>query len=217
MSYDIWLVPADQCTSAAAARGHALNQDATEAPTTPPAEELADAITAANEQFDEESGFLSMIPLEATGDVVFVPSPWGQIQRARDIAIPTAFAAGFGVYDPQLDLVLDPRSAVDGVTMTSREGTFGTITPTLITHFVQAMDIDDFIIVETGEEMYIQSKRVDADVFLLEYRDGSADRHFGTELTTPDEVAAAIRGWAVGETDAYRGLDWSTVDLSQDG
>lgn len=217
MSYDVWLIPAENCATPASARTHALGEDAAQRPATPRAEELADVINAANDELDEDSGFLSVLPLDATGDVVFVPSPWGQIQRARDCAVPAAFAAGYGVYDPQLDVVLDPRTAVDGVTMTSGEGTFPTITPALIDHFVRAMTVDDFIIVETGEEMYTQSKRIDADTFLVEYRDGSAERHFGTEVATAGEVAAVIRGWAARDADAYRDLAWSRVDLSQDG
>ncbi len=38
--------------------------------------------------------------------------------------VPGAFAADYGMYDPQLDIVLSPRRSVAGKVSTSHEGTF---------------------------------------------------------------------------------------------
>ena|GEM_PF-5011182 len=57
--------------------------------------------------------------------------------------VPRAFAAGYGMYDPQLDIVLSPRRSVAGKVSTSHEGSLPTIAPDLIDHFVGAMKVDD--------------------------------------------------------------------------
>ncbi|NMO02960.1 hypothetical protein HH308_17245 [Gordonia sp. TBRC 11910] len=213
MSYDVWLIPAESCESADAAREFAIGQDESRSTPTAVAERLAADISAANAPLDEESGFLSLFPLEASGAAVFVPSPFPRIQVARDVVVPQAFSAGYGVYDPQLHVVLDPRTAVAGTTMTSTEGTFPTITPGLIEFFVRAMQSDDFVIIETGAEQYMQTKRVDADEFLLEYRAGSAECHFGTTVATAADVAEAMRGWIAGNDAAYQRHSWERIDL----
>ncbi|MFW0789728.1 hypothetical protein [Gordonia sp. CPCC 205333] len=213
MSYDVWLIPAAHCDTAASARAFALMQDEAEQPATEMAARLATEISAADGELDDESGFLSMSPLDGTGAAVFVPSRWPAIQQARDIVVPQAFSVGYGVYDPQLDVVLDPRGAVHGQMMTSNEGTFPTLTRGLIEHFAYAMKVKDFVIVETDVEVYMQSQRTDAEAYDLEYRDGSSDRHFGTEVARPDEVVAAMLGWLAGNEAAYQQFSWQKLEL----
>jgi len=192
MSYDFWLLPAEHCQDAAAARAFALAQDEADEPATLIASNLAADISA---DLTEEQGFLSVTPLSGTGTAVFVPSPWRRIQDARDVMVPRAFAADYGMYDPQLDIVLSPRGSVAGRFSTSREGTFPTITPDLIDHFVGAMKVDDFVVVETSDEVYIQTTRIDIKAFAVEHRAGSADQHFGTEAVKAPEVVDMMKAW----------------------
>ncbi|MFK4359542.1 hypothetical protein [Rhodococcus sp. 27YEA6] len=192
MSYDFWLLPAEHCQDAAAARAFALAQDEADEPATLIASNLAADISA---DLTEEQGFLSVTPLSGTGTAVFVPSPWRRIQDARDVMVPRAFAADYGMYDSQLDIVLSPRGSVAGRFSTSREGTFPTITPDLIDHFVGAMKVDDFVVVETSDEVYIQTTRIDIKAFAVEHRAGSADQHFGTEAVKAPEVVDMMKAW----------------------
>ncbi|GAA3147367.1 hypothetical protein GCM10020255_025830 [Rhodococcus baikonurensis] len=124
MSYDLWLLPAEHCTDSAAARAFVLAQDAADEPATPTASDLAADISAVNADLTEEQGFLSVTPLSGIGAAVMIPSPWRRIQHARDVLVPHAFAVDYGVYDPQLDMVLSPHRSVAGKVSTSREGTF---------------------------------------------------------------------------------------------
>lgn len=195
MSYDFWLLPAEHCQTAAAARAFALAQDEADEPATSIASSLAADISAVNADLTEEQGFLSVTPLSGTGAAVFVPSPWRRIQDARDVMVPRAFAADYGMYDPQLDIVLSPRRSVAGKVSTSHEGTFPTITPELIDHFVGAMKVDDFVVVETSDEVYIQTTRIDIKAFAVEHRAGSTDQHFDTEVLAAPEVVDMRKAW----------------------
>ncbi|GAB18772.1 hypothetical protein GOEFS_064_00110 [Gordonia effusa NBRC 100432] len=213
MSYDLWLIPEQHCDTATSARDYALAQDEANEPGTDVAEGLAAAISALDAPLEEEAGFLSLFPLDGTGGAVFVPSPWSAIQQARDIVVPQAFSVGYGVYDPQLDIVLDPREARAGHLMTSNEGTFPTLTRGLVEHFARAMKVKDFVIIETADEVYIQSQRTDVGAYDLEYRDGSSDRHFGTEVASPDDVVEAMLEWLAGNVAAYQRHSWRKLDL----
>lgn len=76
---------------------------------------------------------------------------------------------------------------------------------------------DHFVVLERIPEApaeFLQTWRDGTDgPYQVEYRDGSPDRHFATELTDPDEVAALFLSWARGE-DAWRtARGWEPVDL----
>ncbi|QIK72432.1 hypothetical protein G7070_09335 [Propioniciclava coleopterorum] len=205
MSYDHWLFPAPWCDDPRALEA-ALETDL---PATPTAAALAAELNAAAAASDER--LFTVSPLEASGDLLVVPSPFGSVQEVRDVLIPLAFAAGYAVHDPQLAVDLDPRTATPGELTTDEQGSFPVITPALIDHLVANMTIDDFVIVATDDQVYMQSACREFDAYQLEYRDGSADRHFGTEVATADEVAAAMRGWLAGDDSSYRDLDWEQV------
>ncbi|MBB4134887.1 hypothetical protein [Gordonia humi] len=213
MSYDQWLIPVRFADDPETASRHAVEQDESDAPAAPEAAALADAITRAHGPIEDASGFLSVFPLEATGDCVFVPSRFPAVELARATVIPLAFGAGFAVYDPQHGVLLDPRDAVAGTFVYSSDDPFPTITPSLIDLCVPAMRVEDFVIAETGENVYIQTKRVADDEYLLEYRDGSPDRHFGTTVSTAEQVAAAVRGWLTGDDSSYRGHHWERIEF----
>ncbi|GED99782.1 hypothetical protein nbrc107696_02290 [Gordonia spumicola] len=213
MSYDLWLIPADRCPTPEAAYAHGSATLDTDTSNDPHAQRLADAVSTASERSGED-GFLSVAPIDAEGDCVFVPSPYSSIQEARDAVVPLAFAAGFAVYDPQNGLLLDPRRAIPARMTTHRDGTFDVLSPESVDFFVSRMAVDDFVIVETALNTYMQSRRDADDVFALEYRAGSADRHFATEVPTAAHVASAMHGWLTGNDSPYRDHAWKRLDLT---
>ena len=74
----------------------------------------------------------------------------------------------------------------------------------------------DFLIVERtadlSRETYAQTIRHDDGSYTVEYRDGSADRHYGTGV--PDMRAAhrLITDWAYELPGWDAGLEWDRVD-----
>lgn len=59
-----------------------------------PSAEIAREISAGN---DEDDTYLSIVPIDASGDCVIVSSPWSKIQEARDVVFAAAIPRGFGV------------------------------------------------------------------------------------------------------------------------
>jgi hypothetical protein len=71
---------------------------------------------------------------------------------------------------------------------------------------------DWFAVLDRGEEHYVQVPARPAP-YLLEHRDGSADRHVGTEVTDLDDVVAAFVAFARGDG-TWRGrFSWRPVEL----
>ncbi|WP_024802673.1 hypothetical protein [Nocardia sp. BMG51109] len=58
---------------------------------------------------------------------------------------------------------------------------------------------------------YIQTYRhVDEGYFDVEYREGTAERHYATSMASAAEVVAALSGWAGRDGDWTRSYTWST-------
>ena len=214
MSYDLWLIPADECTSPSAALVYGETVIATTGgDATPLAARLAGAINAADDVLDGD-GVLSVKPISAQRDCVFVPSPYSLVEEARALVLPLAFAAGFVVCDPQNGVVLDPRTSIPAAVTVNGDSRYPVVSPDLVDHVVSRLDVDDFFIVETATNVYVQTQRLGRGAFALEYRAGSADEHYGTEVASSEQVAAAIHGWIAGDDSAYRELSWEKLDLS---
>ncbi len=214
MSYDLWLIPAGECPTPTAALAYGEAAIATTgADTAPLATQLAAAINAADDALDGD-GVLSVKPITAQGDCVFVPSPFSLIHEARDLVLPLAFAAGFMVCDPQNGIVLDPRTSVPAAVTVNGDSRYPVVSPDLVDHVVSRLAVDDFVIVETAPEFYVQTQRLGPDSFALEYRAGSADEHYGTEVSSSAQVADAIHGWIAGDDASYRELTWEKLDLN---
>ena len=92
--------------------------------------------------------------------------------------VPGAFAADYGMYDPQLDIVLSPAQVGRRKSLDLSRRDLPTIAPDLVDHFVGAMKVDDFVLVETSDEFYMQTTRIDINAFAVEHRAGSAGPTF---------------------------------------
>lgn len=76
---------------------------------------------------------------------------------------------------------------------------------------------DEFMILAADEEMYIQMY-VEADFSdsVIEYRDGSADRHFQAPLISIKKALQAFMLY-LDRDPQFKGIhEWSLLDLSQD-
>lgn len=73
-----------------------------------------------------------------------------------------------------------------------------------------------FAIVEhpgRGEEFYAQTYREDDGTYLVEYRDGGADRHFRTTCGTASGAGALILGWISGAPGWEREVVWECQEF----
>lgn len=210
MSYDLYVVPADACADHTSIEAHVDSQ--TGQPPEAVAAGIAAAISARNSPDDDERAFLSIHPLQAEGDVVSVPILFSHVQVARDAVIQEAFEAGFGVYDPQNLMVIDLQKAVGMSVESSSDRNFPTVTADMLSVLAHRMRDKDHLIVELDDHYYIQSQRR-GEKYDVEFRAGSADRHYGLEASSAADVARTMGLWITREFDELRDLPWTKVDL----
>lgn len=203
MSYDQIVLPATYCADIKTLTAHLEAHE--ERPATPEAAALAARI-------EERCGdILSMSPLEAEGDVLAVSVTFRGVEQAREVVHAEARAAGFGVYDPQLGVLFDPRAALPGRIMT-RDGELPTVTPAAVARLVGALAVDDYLVVTTDDDqVYAQTYRRSADHFDVERREGGPERHLGTTVATADEVRALLDAWLRGDTAEVERAPWARV------
>ena len=209
MSYDQIALPASHCddldTMAAHLETHLETQ--VDRPATPEAAALAARI-------GERCGdILSVSPLEAEGDVVAVTVTFRGVDQAREVVHAEARAAGFGVYDPQLGVLFDPRAALPG-RITTRDGELPTLTPAAVAQLVGALAVDDFLVVTTDDDqVFAQTYRRSDHVFDVERREGGPEQHLGTSVASADEVRFLLDAWLRGDGAALDQVDWERVAL----
>lgn len=205
MSYDQIVLPAARCASLDTAIAHLEAQ--VDRPATPEAAALAARI-------EERCGdVLSLSPLEAQGDAVAVHVTFRGVELAREVVHAEARAAGFGICDPQLALVVDPRSALPG-RVTTRQGELPTLTPAVVAQLVVGLAVDDFLVVTTDDdEVFAQAYRRSEDVFAVERREGGPERHLGTSVASAGEVHALLDAWLRGDSATVERVAWERVDL----
>nr|WP_322002519.1 hypothetical protein [Rhodococcus qingshengii] len=76
--------------------------------------------------------------------------------------------------------------------------------------------MDDFVLVETSDEFYMQTTRIDINAFAVEHRAGSADQHFDTEVVAAPEVVGMMKAWlASGDVAITDQHSWTEIALSQ--
>jgi hypothetical protein len=71
---------------------------------------------------------------------------------------------------------------------------------------------EGFLIVERTDDpsghTYAQTARLDDGSYTVEYRDGSAERHFATQVVDLRGVHELLTGWASGRRDWHDGRQW---------
>jgi len=83
--------------------------------------------------------------------------------------------------------------------------------------FILLSDVEEgaeqFILVKrlSSEQNYAQVTLAEDSSFLMEYRDGSADRHFAGQSTDKRVVHAAMTGWAFELPRWQELLDWRPI------
>ncbi len=70
-----------------------------------------------------------------------------------------------------------------------------------------------FAILESSDMTYIQTAFQNAGEFVLEFQDGSLDKHYQTTVETPLEVMAAFQGFLESREDWKRTINWQKIEI----
>lgn len=77
--------------------------------------------------------------------------------------------------------------------------------------------LEGFLIVERTDDptghTYAQTARLEDGTYTVEYRDGSAERHFATQVRDVRGVHEVMAGWAFGRSGWHDGRQWRRLIL----
>ncbi|WP_327111646.1 hypothetical protein OHB12_26375 [Nocardia sp. NBC_01730] len=214
MSYDHVLLPSGVASSIAEVDAYLSTQQGV--PESGVVAQIAAELNRRDAELPDEDSFLSTVPVGGapTGTVLHVPCPYDAIGFVRHLLFELATPHGYAVYDPQLAWLMDPAGHVPATVTHGGAGEFPYLTKALVDQWVSELELPNpYLVVERGEQFYIQTYRERSGAYTLEYRDGSPDRHFGTTVPDPTTVASLIWGWANDDRTCLQTLPWSRLDL----
>ncbi|WP_278260669.1 hypothetical protein [Nocardia sp. AG03] len=213
MSYDHIILPSGVASSIDEVDAYLAGQEGK--PEAAAIVEIATELNERNNELPTEDVFLSVEAVGGpSGDTLYVPSPYDAIGFVRNLLFDLATPRGYAVYDPQLSWLIDPAGHIPIAVTHGGAGEFPYLTEELAHRWVAGLaDPNPYLIVERGEQRYIQTYRDPDGPYTLEYRDGSADKHFGTTLEDPAQVARIIWDWANDRPDAGAEVSWTRVEF----
>ncbi|GAB4582478.1 hypothetical protein [Nocardia sp. IFM 10818] len=211
MSYDHVLLPSGAAATSAAVDAYLATQDGK--PATPAVADMAAELDERNGELPEEDNFLESAAAEsAVGAALFVSSPIDAVGFVRNLLFELATPRGYAVYDPQLAWLIDPAGHVPVAVSHGGAGEFPYLTQELVHRWIPELaQPGPYLIVDRGDEVYIQTYRHEDGHYDLEYRDGSADRHFTVTLNDPALVADLIWEWTTGDRSRFDTLPWQRL------
>ncbi|MEV6068566.1 hypothetical protein AB0L82_18620 [Nocardia sp. NPDC052001] len=211
MSYDHVLLPSGVAATAAEIDAFLTAQD--RKPAAEPVAAMAAELDARNGELIEEDAFLGAPAADgAMGEALFISSPYDAIGHVRALLFELATPRGYALYDPQLSWLIDPAGAVPVAVSHGGAGDFPYLTSELAHLWVPELTAPGpYLIVESGDQTYIQTYRHENGRYDVEYRDGSPDRHFTVRVDDPATVADLIWSWTLGDRSKFDVLDWQRL------
>ncbi|MGW4371674.1 hypothetical protein ACWEKT_39250 [Nocardia takedensis] len=176
--------------------------------------EIAVAINARDAELPDEDTFLGTDTVggAATGATLAVSSPYDAIGFVRALLFDLATPRGLAVYDPQLTWLFDPADRIDVEVTHGGAGEFPYLTEALLETWIPELTAPNpYVIAQRAPQTYIQTYRDESGVYTVEYRDGSPDRHFGTQVEEPARVVDLLWTWARGKDPSDE--DWSRIEF----
>ncbi|MDO3650777.1 hypothetical protein [Nocardia mangyaensis] len=213
MSYDHILLPSGVASSVDEVDAYLAAQEGL--PESEAIAEIAIELNARNSELPVDDSFLSVESVGGpSGDTLYVPSPYDAIGFVRNLLFDLATPRGYAVYDPQLSWLIDPAGYVPVAVTHGGAGEFPYLTEELAYRWVAGLaDPNPYLIVERGDQSYVQTYRDPDGPYTLEYRDGSPERHFGTTIDDPAQVARIIWEWTTGKSDVADAAGWTRVEF----
>ncbi|QYN24804.1 hypothetical protein [Amycolatopsis sp. DSM 110486] len=166
-----------------------------------------------------ETGDLEKAPWSAAlsryEDAVVMPISWSFAGVVLRVVLDLARHHGLGVYNPQTDDVHNPAAlsltACDGSHLENPD-------PTAIRAALQRLSAANwYAILERGDS-YVQvgqgkSAGAVGNLYALEHRDGSPDRHYRTDVLSLEDVTTAFLAFATHDTTWRAHFEWRKLDF----
>ncbi|MFI9505701.1 hypothetical protein [Nocardia sp. NPDC052566] len=214
MSYDHVLLPSGAASTLAEVDAYLSSQQGIAE--TEVVAALAAALNKRNAELPQDDTFLSTESVggAATGAALHVACPYDAIGYVRQLLFALATPLDYAVYDPQLAWLMDPADHVPATVTHGGAGEFPYLTKSLAYQWVSGLTPPNpYLIVERGDQFYVQTYRDKSGSYTLEYRDGAPDKHFGITIPDAPTVSALIWDWATNDRTRFQALPWTRVTL----
>ena len=213
MSYDLAVIPAESVDSLdTAMRLHAAMCDEVQLPALPGIDEFVEELTRLHGFDSDDAGFLSIdVEADARGVVI---ATWPGTARMNLFAVlELTMDRGLAVLDVQTLRLYDPRGAIPFTVRLGDESIAPYLSPSLLADLIaRPVPRDPFFVVKREEQHYIQALTPARDSpAVVEYRDGSANRHYRAETSDRDLVRDTVWVWASGAARWRTALPWRPV------
>ncbi len=143
-----------------------------------------------------EDGFLSMWPVSSSSRGAVLCTRWPEWQRTIYELLEMTRDRQLAMVDRQLQQVFDPRGRVDAEVMIANGTKLPYLTEQIVVDVMANQEhYGDYIIAEKAENDYIQSLYERGQPCQVEYRAGSADKHFQTFTSDRSLVPRLISAW----------------------
>ncbi|WP_071289531.1 hypothetical protein [Mycolicibacterium llatzerense] len=164
---------------------------------------------------DEQSGFLSVAPLDGDARGVVVPTWALSVPQNRAAMLELTRDHGLGLYDPQRDRLYDPRGHIR-ITVQLGEGhVVPYLSPALLAElFDHPHPSDPWLIIERGDQHYIQSRFEPGTDVEVEHRNGGPDRHYRAVTDDPRLAQQVLWWWATESAQWESALQWEPMDFT---
>lgn len=211
MSYDfaIWEgdVPTGPHAATATYQELIARYDADDALVEPTAriQAYAEALAAQfPDEESEESPWSAGSPVGAgTGPFLYICVGYSYADQVGPVAERLAAEHGLVFFNPQTTPGNPGR-----VTITTGVGSAALPEswPRFLSHVLR--EVDDYVIVDSGEDHLFAQARNDDGTFTLEYRDGSPQKHYQVQGVDLGDVSGALSQWSEGRRDFIPTHTW---------
>lgn len=138
---------------------------------------------------DEQDGWVSVWPLSLAANGLALPTTYADIDSNLVSLLRLAARHGLVLVDLNEETVHRPAPGVP-VGVKAGDGTrLGALTYERLESIVRGLHgSDPWIVLDRDPEVYVQTLRQEDGTFVLEHRDGSAERHFSSTLPQAQDV-----------------------------
>lgn len=121
---------------------------------------------------------------------------------------------GLAVFDTQLSRLYNPCGLINVQVLVAEDGKLPYLTRELLEDLVRRPDPESpFLIVEREDQEYIQTMLTEDGFYLVEYRDGGPDSHYGIRTQDSGLVTGVIWAWTAGDASWRTAVPWRAVEF----
>ncbi len=214
MSYDFALILPETAGDTFQTALDACSADQSPVPNPDPRLQAAVNDLVAAGAADEQTGWLSIWPLDIGPTCVSVPITYRDVEPHLQLLLQIAAARDLVLVDLSSSNAWWPGPGKPVSVQTGDDIRRGSVTLDELTGLVAALhDPDPFLILGLESEVFSQTYKLSENEYIVEYRAGDAEHHFTTTVGSGDEAAKLLWGWLNRSPGWDEGLEWERINL----